>query len=206
MNFEAYSLKWGMSSWHSDMAGKWNANATDFASPNWLTSGAPVANVEFTSPKFSTGETDGAAILENRVRAMLSMQWTVTKTDVLDAPGNYFLNNYWPIESWEEYGHIDGAYRINEELGLEGLKYLDPDATIVTYCYTGQTSGIVTGWLDVLGYNGRSLMFGANGIVHTKLLGSAVGGGHKKAWGGEGSASNGNFGYYDESGTMHDPN
>ena len=206
MGEEAYSMKWGMCGWHSDLNAKWEANATDFDSPNWLTEGDPVANAEFANPVFTTGETGGAAILEARVRKMLTESWTVSKTDVLENPENYFVNNYWPIESWDEYGHIDGAYRVNEELGLAGLKYLDPGATIVTYCYTGQTSAIVTGWLDVLGYDGRSLMFGANGIVHSKLVASEVGGGHKKSWHGEGSASECNFGYYDADGNLYGPN
>lgn len=205
MNKEAYSLKWGMSGWHDDLAGKWKANASDFDSPNWLTTGERQQNKEYNNPNINTGETDAPAILRERVQQMLQMQWTVSKDDVLGNPGNYFVNNYWPIDSWNEYGHVKDAYRISEELGLSGLKYLDPDATIVTYCYTGQTSGIVTGWLDVLGYDGRSLMFGANGIVHSKLVASDVGGGKKKSWHGEGSGSECNFGYYDADGNMVGP-
>lgn len=205
MGYEAYTLKWGMSGWHQELAGKWNANAGDFSSPNWLTTGEPAVNTEFNNPNINTGEVDGPAILEARVRAMLQKQWTVSRDDVLGNPDNYFINNYWPIDSWNEYGHIKNAYRVNEELGLTGLKYLDPNATVVTYCYTGQTSAIVTGWLDVLGYNGRSLMFGANGIVHSKLVASDVGGGKKKSWHGEGSGSECNFGYYDSDGNLHNP-
>lgn len=202
MGFEAYTLKWGMSAWHPDFAGKWNSNAGDYASSNWVNTGDPLDLVEFTSPKLSTGETDGAAILTARVKAALNKDWTISKTDVLDNPGNYFVNNKWPITSWESFGHVDGAYRIDEDLNLAGIKYIDPDATIVTYCYTGQTSSISTMWLDVLGYNGRSMMFGANGIVHSDMVGSSVA---KKCWKGEGSASELNFGYYDASGNLISP-
>jgi rhodanese-related sulfurtransferase len=205
MKKEAYTLKWGMSGWHDDLAGKWKANVGDFNSPNWLNTGEPKPNQEFNNPNLTTGEVDGAAILRERVRLMLQKQWTVSKEDVLGNPDNYFVNNYWPIASWNEYGHVKDAYRVSEDLGLAGLKYLDPNATIVTYCYTGQTSGIVTGWLDVLGYDGRSLMFGANGIVHSKLVGNTVGDGHKKSWHGEGAGSQCNFGYYDASGNLHGP-
>jgi len=86
------------------------------------------------------------------------------------------------------------------------VKYLDPGQTIVTYCYTGQTSAITTLWLDVLGYNGRSLMFGVNGINHSGMKGSMVGSANKKSWHGEGSASELNFGYYDKAGNLHGPN
>jgi rhodanese-related sulfurtransferase len=205
MGFEAYSLKWGMSGWHDNLAEKWKANFGDYASPNWLTTGEPPANAEFSEPIFTTGEADGAAILEARVRAALGMDWAVSKTNVLDNPDNYFINNKWPLASWNEFGHIAGAYRIDELLNLEGVKYLDPSETVVTYCYTGQTSSITTLWLDVLGYNGRSLMFGVNGIAHSSMLESDVGSAHKKSWHGEGAGSECNFGYYDADGNLHQP-
>lgn len=206
MKKEAYSLKWGMSGWNEDLAGKWKTNAGDFDSPNWVTTGDPVNNQEFVAPTFNTGETRAADILEARVRTALTKSWTISKVDVLDNPASYFINNKWPIGSWDAFGHIQGAYRIDEQLNLDGLKYLDPGATIVTYCYTGQTSAITTLWLDVLGYNGRSLMFGANGIAHSKLVGSDVGSAKKKSWHGEGAGSQLNFGYYDSSGNLYGPN
>ena len=205
MKKEAYSLKWGMSGWHDDLAGKWQTNAVDVASPNWVTTGDAAVKAEFGAPNFTTGETEGSAILRERVKVMLTEEWTVGKDVVLANPGNYFVNNYWPQVSWDAFGHVSGAYRIYEDLNLAGVKYLDPSKTIVTYCYTGQTSGIVTGWLDVLGYNGRSLLYGGNGIVYNQLKGSDVDGAKKKSWHGEGAGSQSNLGYYDASGTMHGP-
>ncbi len=205
MGFDSYVLKWGMSGWHEDLAGKWNSNATDFQSPNWITTGDPATVQEFDSPTFTTGETEGAEILEARVRAMLAKtDWGVSKTDVLSNPGNYFINNKWPVASWTSYGHVTGAYRIDEDLTLANLKYLDPSKPLLTYCYTGQTSAITTMWLDVLGYNGRSMMYGANGIVHTLLLNGADA---KSTWHGTGAGSgpDTNFGYYDTAGTLHGP-
>lgn len=205
MKKEAYSLKWGMSGWHDDLAGKWKANAGDFTSPNWVTTGDPKANEEFIFPTINTGESRGADILEARVRAALTKSWTISKTDLLDNPASYFINNKWPIASWDAFGHVKDAYRIDELLNLDGVKFLDPGATVVTYCYTGQTSAITTIWLDALGYNGRSLMFGANGIAHSKLVGSDVGSAKKKSWHGEGSGSQLNYGYYDASDNLHGP-
>ncbi len=106
------------------------------------------------------------------------------------------------MNSWDAFGHVNGAYRIDEDLNLDGLVNLDPSQTVVTYCYTGQTSSITTAWLDVLGFDGRSLLFGANGIVHSSMVGTSVA---PKCWKGEGSASSMNFGYYDGDGLMHDP-
>ena len=202
--YDAASLKWGMSAWHADFAGKWNTNAVDFVSPNWVTTGDPVAISEFSDPSFTTGETEGADILKERINAAIALPWTVSKTDVLSNPGNYFVNNKWPQASWDSYGHVSGAYRIDEDLHLDGLKNLNSGEDLVTYCYTGQTSAITTAWLHVMGFDkAKSLLYGANGITHTKLVnGSAA----AKSWKGTGSASELNFGYYDKDGNFTAPN
>ena len=196
MNHEAYSLKWGMAGWNPYFEDKWISNAGDFDTPNWVLTGDPTPKAEFGEPIINTGETTGAEILRARVMAALqNTSWGISKTDVLGNPGNYFLNNMWPITSWDEFGHISGAYRLNEDLSIAGLRYLNPDKEIVTYCYTGQTSSIISAWLDVLGYKSRSLLFGANGIVHSKMVNSDVDSAKKKSWQGEGSGSGNSFQY-----------
>lgn len=199
MKYEAYSLKWGMAGWNpffEENKAKWSANAVDFDSPNWVLAGDPTPKAEFGEPSFATGEKDGAAILRARVQlALQNTAWGVSKTDVLANPASYFINNMWPVASWDAFGHISGAYRLNEDLSLAGLKYVDPSKTVVTYCYTGQTSAIINSWMEVLGYNAKSLMFGANSIVHSKLVGSDVDSAKKKSWQGEGAGSSYNYLY-----------
>ena len=157
--------------------------------------------------KIVTIATTGDKILEERVKATLAnATWTVNRDDVLANPGNYFINNYWPAVSWDAFGHFSGAYRIFEDLKTENLNLLRTDKPLVTYCYTGQTSGIVTTWLQIMGYdNARSLSFGANGIVYDQLKVSSVDDAKKKSWKGDGSGSANNFGYYDATNTMHNP-
>ncbi len=203
----AQNLKWGMCGWHSDFEAKWETNAADFASPNWTTSGTPPSVVEFEDPVFVTGNTDGADILAARIQAAIALPWTVSKTDVLATPSNYFINNKWPETSWTEYGHITGAYRIDENLGLAALINLNPAEEVVTYCYTGQTSSITTAWLQVLGFDtAKSLLYGSNGIVHTAMLTGTAGSAPAKSWKGVGSGSELNFGYYDSADMLHSPN
>lgn len=185
----AKSLKWGMCGWNTNFAGSWNSNAGDYPSPNWVDTDDDWATMtEFDVPSFSTGEATGADILAARVQAAIAMDWKVTKTDVLDDPSAYFVNNKWTADSYNAYGHVDGAYRIDtpEGLGADGIKYLDSSETVVTYCYTGQTSSITTAWLQVMGVDSaRSMLFGANGIVLTDLLAGAP----AKAWGGTGNGA-----------------
>ncbi len=202
--FSAKSLKWGMCGWNQNFEAKWETNAVDYDSPNWTTDGTPTAMAEFDTPTLSTGKTTGDAILADRITAAMALNstWTVTKTDVLATPTNYFINNKWSQTSWDSFGHITGAYRIDtaEGLGIAGLKNLNAAETVVTYCYTGQTSAITTAWLQVMGVDSaKSLLFGANGITHTALAadGSPVAG---KSWKGESSASELNFGYINSDG------
>ncbi len=203
-----FTLKWGMAGWHQDFASRWDSRTADITSPNWVNSGSPeIATPTTVLPVFTSTATTGDKILEERVKATLANNtWTVTRDDVLANPQNYFINNYWPTVSWDAFGHFSGAYRIFEDLKTENLKLLRTDKPLVTYCYTGQTSGIVTTWLQIMGYdNARSLMFGANAMVYTPLKGSTVDDAKKKSWKGEGSGSTNNFGYYDSSNTMHNP-
>ncbi|MCB0568492.1 MAG: rhodanese-like domain-containing protein [Phaeodactylibacter sp.] len=204
MGHTAYTLKWGMSGWHANFAGKWNSNAVDYSSANWVDTDDERTLGDFSEPVINTGEKDGAAILEAQVQAALDNSWSISKTDVLDNPSNYFVNNKWSLANYVLFGHVANAYRIDEQMSLANLNYLDPTATIVTYCYTGQTSAITNAWLDVLGYNTKSMSFGANAIIHTQLVNSDAT--KKSAWKGEGSGSENNFGYYDSEGNLHGPN
>ena len=51
------------------------------------------------------------------------------------------------------------------------LENLDPDAEVVSYCWTGQTSSMLTAYLTNLGYNAKSLKFGVNSIIYDDLIG-----------------------------------
>ena len=208
MGYEnAKSLKWGMSGWHQDFADMekgWENKVADLDHSNWIKSGDPEPVKDFALPNINTGGSTGETILELRVRTMLAnSSWIIGNTDVLDNPQNYFINNKWSISSWDAYGHITGAYRIDEDLKIANLKNLDPSTTMITYCYTGQTSAITTLWLQVLGYdNARSLKFGVNAINYTEMKNGSVA---AKTWKGEGSSSGNfnNFKYYDSDGNIH---
>jgi rhodanese-related sulfurtransferase len=165
------ALKWGMSGWNSTTAGSWNGKIgaeEAKGNANWTYDSAP-SNLVFTNPVISTLSTDGAAILKNRVEAVVAEGFkTVTGTEVLNSPNNYFVNNFFSAVDYAAFGHIKNAYRINP-LTLADNSYLglDPSAKVVTYCYTGQTSAVITACLRVMGYDAYSLSFGVNGMYNT---------------------------------------
>jgi len=169
----AQSLKWGMSGWNAETAGPWNGNTGDEAKGhgNWAANNAP-DNLTFDNPVLDIFSTDGGEILRQRVEAVIAAGFKTAKgTDVLNNPENYFINNYFGDTDYGNFGHIKDAFRVKEELMLEGNGYkgLDSDknAKVITYCYTGQTSAVVTAWLNVLGYDAYSMTFGMNGIYHS---------------------------------------
>jgi len=171
---DAAILKWGMSGWHSDFD-KWTPNVAQLDHANWVAAPGLIEDAEvFGYPEWEVDATDGEAILEARVTALLEGGFkgvgaldTDTMNGALDNPGDYFLNNYWAADDVETYGNITGAYRI-KPLVLENL---DPNSTVVTYCWSGQTSSMMTAYLTVLGYDAKSLKFGANGMIYDDLTG-----------------------------------
>ncbi|MCD4793139.1 MAG: rhodanese-like domain-containing protein [Bacteroidales bacterium] len=163
---DTQALKWGMSGWHTDFAFKWDGGIGNIADGKLVTTAT--ASLTFSDPELSETLTDGAALLDARIAAVVTDEFKgVGAGDVLDNPGNYFINNYFSEADYTAFGHIDGAYRINP-LTLAGKEYnnLDPDTNgkVVTYCYTGQTSAVITAYLNVLGYDAYSLKFGMNGL------------------------------------------
>ncbi len=166
-------LKWGMSSWNEATAGSWQNNIGDAAvgNSNWTPApGSLATNVDFGDPSFETTVEGGANILAERVQLMIGGMNKITNADVLAAPGDFFINNFWGPDDVTHYGHISGAYRIKPLTLAEGeYKNLDPEATVVTYCWTGQTSSMVTAYLKVIGYDSKSLLFGTNGMIHSNL-------------------------------------
>lgn len=179
------ALKWGMSGWNAATAGAWNgkigAKEAD-GHANWTTGSAPT-NIEFGDPVFSTLSTNGGAILKSRIEAAVAAGFkTASGTDVLNNPNNYFINNYFNATDYGKFGHIDGAYRVLPlKLSDNSYKNLDPspNAKVVTYCYTGQTSAVVTACLNVLGYDAYSMTFGVNGLYNTNTAWAS------NQWGGD---------------------
>jgi len=166
---DAQALKWGMSRWNAAFD-IWSNNIGSIAAghANWNSDAAPNTLI-YESPNFSSSVTDGAGILAERVAKVLADGFkTTTPTDVLNNPGNYYINNYFSEGDYAGFGHIKGAYRINPMLLGEGqVNYLDASKKITTYCYTGQTSAAITAWLRVLGYDAVSMMWGMNNLYNS---------------------------------------
>lgn len=172
-------LKWGMAGWNATYQGPW-VNNSGYVTPangdlavgsaNWVTTAAP-ATGSFAEPSFTSTYTDGAAILKERVQAVLNAGFsTADGAAVLAAPASYTIVNYWSAADYTTFGHFSGALNI-PTISLAGdlVKGFDPSKENLVYCWTGQTSSVASFWLNVLGYKTKGIGYGANRMVYTAI-------------------------------------
>ncbi|QQS37089.1 MAG: rhodanese-like domain-containing protein [Ignavibacteriales bacterium] len=171
-----FDLKWGMCSW-SDGA-RWH-NTMINGQTNPITK-QMTANVKANAgdlPTLSTGKTAGAEILATRLDTVLAQGYgvaSISRDVMYQNLSNYYIVNYWPVADYD-LGHVEGAiqYTPRTDLKLAAfLKTLPTNKTIVVYCYTGQTSAHIAVFLRALGYDAKSLSFGANNLFYDTMPGT----------------------------------
>ena len=169
------SMKFGMTSWHSDFD-SWSSKTSNYLA-QFLETTSNAIGAEVDYPEISTGFETGEEILRARIEAVFAEGFSanaVGNTAVTDAPSSYYVINYWPNDRYLS-GHIEGAYNYipgEAFTTTTNLKTLPTDETIVVYCYTGQTSAYVAAFLNVLGYDAKTLKFGANGMFYETMPGT----------------------------------
>jgi rhodanese-related sulfurtransferase len=177
---KVYSLKWGMCSWNSFFAGKWNtaiAGGNAYASQMVKTDSPKAAKGEL--PVLNTGKSTGQEILEARVAALLTEGFTpasITNATVFGNISNYSIVNYWTVAHYG-IGHISGAmqYTPKEAIKLAAdLKTLPVGKSIAVYCYTGQTSAFLVAYLRLLGYDAKSILFGTNAMMYDTMVANSM--------------------------------
>ncbi len=174
------SLKWGMSSIDSMFATNyWLAKTANTRASQFVTTDPPAKPAKGSLPTLSTGKTTGKEILEARVNELLAAGYNlgVTEATVYSALSSYFIVNYWPLAAYKDPGHIDVAY--NYEPAAKPFKLdsvlttLPTNKPVVLYCFTGQTSAYVGAYLKLIGYDAKSLLYGANSMIFDKMKASA---------------------------------
>lgn len=168
------AMKWGMCSWNEATSDYW-ANAISNSKAYQMVKTASVKNEPGNLPVLSTGESTGEAILRARVEELFTLGVGVAKitgTDAFTSLTSNYTINYWNQEHYDE-GHIPGSIQYTPKASLsytQELTTLPAEKTIVVYCYTGHTSSFVTAYLRVLGYEAKSLVFGANGMMYDMMI------------------------------------
>jgi rhodanese-related sulfurtransferase len=177
---DAKVMKFGFSYWSSDTYtvgdearsfDKWTGKIGDPAvgHQNWVTNASAQLPV-YGYPTWESDNTDKAAVLAERVEAMLGMDWTTSSTAVLADPDAYNIYNFWTPEDYTTFGHYKGSYQIKPiSIADDIIKAFNPDAENQVYCFTGQTSSFTIAWLQVLGYPAKSITYGVNSLSYTAL-------------------------------------
>ncbi|HSL90835.1 MAG TPA: rhodanese-like domain-containing protein [Ignavibacteriaceae bacterium] len=178
----AISLKWGMSSWDSVFATNyWLAKLSNIRAGSFVTTPSPAKNPKGDLPVINTGKTTAPDILEARIKQLLADGYpaaTIAENTVYSNLSNYYIVNYWSPALYANPGHIDGA--INYDPGTQPFKSandlmtLPTSKTSVLYCFTGQTSSYVGAYLRMLGYDVKSLTYGANSMIYDIMLSGGV--------------------------------
>jgi len=172
LGYDTLNMKFGMMGWTDDP----DVLATtpfDCAPPNYDTEDTPndlPADNEL--PVIATGEMDVVAIAKAQAQAYLGsgLGPVISVTDVkmiIDDPGqadDYIIVS---VRSADDYavGHVPGAINIpwRTIAEVDNLEKLDPDKTIIVYCYTGHTGQVACTVLNLLGYEAKNMKFGMMG-------------------------------------------
>ena len=105
----------------------------------------------------------------------LTIKYTFDSTDISDyyiicfgSKDLYYYLRFYPYPS----GHLPNAYFYNSRdlQSITNLQTLPPDKKIVIYSISGQISAFVTAYLRILGYDAKSLLYGANNYTYSRLV------------------------------------
>ncbi len=169
----AYSMKWGMSSWRADFAEKsWGKNVkNDFAGKLETTDNAKPE--KGSHPALNTGKTEGKDILRARLEKAFATPYKesiIKSADVFATPADYFTVNYCAKDRYDK-GHIPGAIQYQpKSLSSESDLYTLPtDKRIAVYGLTGQNTAYVVAYLGILGYDAGNVAYGANSFMNKEL-------------------------------------
>jgi rhodanese-related sulfurtransferase len=168
------AMTWGMCSWNAATSDYW-VNGISNAKATQMVTTPGIKNETGNLPILNTGESTGETILRARIEELFEIGVSDAKISIADAFMNSTKNytiNYWNQEHYN-IGHIPESvqYTPKESLSYaQELTTLPTDETIVVYCYTGHTSSFVAAYLRVLGYEAKTLLFGANGMMYDKMV------------------------------------
>ena len=169
-----YAMNLGMCAWNSKFSKKRVKNSTDRLISKLETKSNPKNN-KGVLVEFKCKSKSGTEILKERVKLILKegfKEGAVTIDDIISDPGDYYIINIWNDEKYN-IGHLKTAVQYNPETSLTfktNLLTLPKDKTVVIYGSDGQHSAYIVSYLRVLGYNAKTLKYGANGFMNKLML------------------------------------
>jgi rhodanese-related sulfurtransferase len=131
-----------------------------------VTTPSPAKNAAGDYPALSADVDDAVAALKARAAAAAAA-WgataAMTHTEAAAAStDDLYLINYFSAGAYED-GHLPNAIQYgppNAFTSTQFLNTLPVGKDIGVYCYTGQTSAQVAAYLQMMGYQGKSVLYG----------------------------------------------
>jgi rhodanese-related sulfurtransferase len=170
-----YALRWGMSGWNKDFAtDSWLKGISDKYESNLETAEngrAPLSDF----PLMNTGKSTGEEILTARFNNLFAAGYNdafISADKVFEQPQSFYTVNFERKDKYDA-GHIPGAvrYKTNGTLGIvPEMESIPTGKEVVVYCGTGHNSGFVTAYLRLFGYSAKTLMYGNNAFMHSKMI------------------------------------
>jgi rhodanese-related sulfurtransferase len=166
-----YAIRYGMSGWSREVAEKfWLENISNLLLGKLETKGYP-RNEPGELPVIDAERDSEYDIALEQAEKMLqnTESINITIAELLENPEAYYIICYWPEDKYFNNGHLLGAvqYDPRKSFGLNMyLNTLPVDKPVVVYCYAAQHSIFVVAYLRMLGYDAKSLNYGANAFIH----------------------------------------
>jgi len=168
------TLRFGMSSWRENNAGKYWLSAISDTLAGRLEVTSNPKKLDGSLPIIYTGEAMGHNILLKRAREILDVSLEDVEigiNELLNNPRKYYLIGYWPEHQYNQ-GHISGSIHYEPKKSLhssEEIKTLPVDKPILLYCYSGHHTAFVAPFLRLLGYEAYNLSYGANSFIYSTM-------------------------------------
>jgi rhodanese-related sulfurtransferase len=173
LNFDAKNMKFGMMDWNLETFKLSGANEWDGIADHEVETTPHTLVETYSTPVITTHLDDAVAILKENAITYLSttintLKFTISSSDVKtivdDWENQQDEYQIVSVRAPEHYamGHVPQAINIpwTQVAQLDNLQMLDPNKTLIVYCYTGHTGQIATTVLNLLGYKAHNMTFG----------------------------------------------
>ncbi len=188
-----YSLNFGMAEWNRVFSDVWIQNARDSNVNLHLESTHLLPNSPGNSlPDINFKQKQGT--LQEKVKGLIAsiikegfnynqIFVSLNPQDTSSFNGESMLNfyiisygsvrlYYYLVDFPMPSGHLPNAYFYTKEdlKSTSNLQTLPPDKRIVIYTQSGQISSFIAAYLRVLGYDAKSLSFGAHSFFYSRMI------------------------------------
>lgn len=166
-----YPMKEGMASWNKEFAFHW-IDGLGNISPNYITNEDFPKDKKGSLPTINTKGKTISEILETQAQNAIKYNFSVTIDNLIANINDYYIINYWPKSKYLQ-AHLTGArwYEPKKSININSdLATIPKDKKVIIYCYTGQYSSAVAGYLRLLGYDAYALRYGSNSFLYSQSI------------------------------------